>query len=80
MAIAPGKSLTYPLTALQYGDRGSHERAYWTQEGEYTLTARYQTAVAPVPNGAEALTGNFDGFGRVTLTSNTVKLKVVKTK
>ncbi len=73
LTLAAGKSHTIPIKALQYGFRGTKNRAYWTQAGTYTLTARFQTAINPAPKGAKDA-GN--GFGLVTLKSNSVKLKV----
>ena len=66
--------------------------AYWTQPGEYVVTFTYQTAVSPAPLVAKAK-GGLDptkppvlvltapkGFGMVTLTSNSIRLKVVGAK
>jgi hypothetical protein len=73
MALAPGKTHTVAITSLQYGFRGVSQQAYWTQPGEYTLTAGLSTAISPVPPGLKADRG---GFARVTLTSEPVKIKV----
>jgi hypothetical protein len=51
--------------------------SYWTEPGEYKLIATYQTAVSPAPKGAKE--SHWDkGFGLVTVTSSTLKLKVVE--
>ena len=61
------------MTRLRYGARGITGQAYWIEEGEYTLTATFQTAIKPPPKG---VTPQDDGFIRVVLTSDPVKLKV----
>ena len=73
LTLAAGKSHTIPIKALQYGFRGMKNRAYWTQAGTYTVTARFQTAINPAPKDSKDAG---DGFGLVTLNSNTVKLTV----
>jgi hypothetical protein len=72
LTLAPGKSASVPITSLSYGVKGS-DNAYWTEAGEYTLTAGYQTAVAPGPRDARA---GPDGFTPVTVTSAPIKIKV----
>ncbi len=71
--LAPGKSVEIPIKGLAYGMRGASHRSYWLEPGEYTLTASYQTAVAPAPKGSADAQG---GFGKVVLTSAPVKLQV----
>jgi hypothetical protein len=39
--LGPGKGHSIPLKALEDGFRGYGRRLYWTEPGEYTLTARY---------------------------------------
>jgi hypothetical protein len=80
IAIAPrvvtlkaGQSETIPIRSLSYGFKGSH-RAYWTEPGEYTLTASYKTSVSPAPKGS---TDAGNGFGTVTITSAPIKIKVM---
>jgi hypothetical protein len=73
MTLAPGKSHTIAIPKLQYGFRGLANLSYWTAPGEYTLTASFQTAIAPAPPGVKP---EPDGFGKVTLTSAPVKIKV----
>jgi hypothetical protein len=41
--IDPGKSLSIPIKSLRHGLRGISKLAYWTEPGEYTLTASYTT-------------------------------------
>jgi hypothetical protein len=77
MTLEAGKTHIIKLSSLQYGFRGASHRAYWTQTGDYTLTATYKTAVSPVPEGAK---DNGNGFGLVTVVSAPVKLKVVEKK
>jgi RNA polymerase sigma factor (sigma-70 family) len=75
-ALAPDKSYNLAINSLRTQNRGREGTAsYWTQAGEYTVTATYQTAVSPAPEGAKDA-GN--GFGRVTVTSAPVTLKVVE--
>ena len=73
MTLAPGKSHTIAIKSLQFGFRGVAERAYWTEAGEYTLTARFQTGISPPPPDSKA---GRDGFAPITLTSEPIKIKV----
>lgn len=77
VSIGPGKKYTLAIKHLQGGMRGVSEAAFWTEPGEYTLIARFQTAIAPPPANAKNVR---DGFGRVTLTSKPVKLQVEEKK
>jgi RNA polymerase sigma factor (sigma-70 family) len=75
VSLAPGKSYAIPLTSLRTLNLGRDGSAsYWSEPGEYTLTATYKTAVSPVPEGTR---DNGSGFGSVDLFSAPVKLKVV---
>jgi hypothetical protein len=76
VTLAPGKSASVPITSFSYGFKGS-DNAYWTEPGEYTLAASYQTAVSPAPKDAKA---GPDGFAPVTVTSAPIKIKVEATK
>jgi hypothetical protein len=81
-ALAPGKTWTLPITSLCHGTHGvAHlavHRSDWTQAGDYTLTATFQTAVSPRSAGAkETKWAHFEG-GYVTVTTALVKLKVVE--
>jgi hypothetical protein len=73
MTLAPGKTHTIPITSLTYGFRGNSNQAYWTEAGEYTLTAKFNTAISPAPKDSKEAEG---GFGRVTLKTEPIKLKV----
>jgi hypothetical protein len=73
VVLAPGKSHSFPLSALTYGRRGVAHRAYWTEPGDYTLRASLMTAISPAPRDVKA---DKDGFGPVTLTSEPIKIKV----
>jgi hypothetical protein len=73
VTLAPGKSHTFDIRSLTHGQRGSSHRSYWVEPGDYTLTARFVTGVSPAPPGAEKAEGD---FGRVTITSPPLKLKV----
>ena len=75
MKLAAGKTHTIPLTKLQYGFRGVASSAYWTEPGEYTLAASFNTTLKPAPEGAKP---DAQGFARVTLKSEPVKIKVEK--
>jgi len=75
MTLAAGKTYKIPVTRLQYGFRGISQFAYWTEPGEYTLTASYNTAIKPAPEGTKA---EPDGFAPVNLKSEPVKIKVEK--
>ena len=74
VSLAPGKSHALPFGRLWTSNAG-HEgcACYWTQPGEFTLVATYQTGVFPPPKDAKPWNKE---FGTVTLTSSPVKLKV----
>jgi hypothetical protein len=74
ITLAPGKTHSIPITALQYGFRGTSKYTYWTEPGEYTLTASYKTAISPAPKGSKEAD---KGFGIVVLmTTEPIKVKV----
>jgi RNA polymerase sigma factor (sigma-70 family) len=73
--LEPGQKLELTIKALDYG-RDS-QRVYWTEAGEYALTASINLTVSPAPAKARDA-GN--GFGHVTVTSTPVKLKVQEKK
>jgi hypothetical protein len=73
LRLAPGKSHRIEIKKLAYGLRDSSHRSYWLEPAAYELTASYQTAVCPAPEGAEDAG---EGFGRVRVTSAPIKLKV----
>jgi hypothetical protein len=73
VTLAPGQSHKIEIKKLSYGHRGLSHRSFWLEPGDYTLTATYRTGVSPAPKGAEDAG---EGFGRVTVTSAAVKLKV----
>jgi hypothetical protein len=65
--LAPGKSYEIPLTTLKDGFRGVSRNLYWTEPGEYTLSATYQ------------LSDDKGGKGKL-IKSEPVKLKVEEKK
>jgi hypothetical protein len=73
MKLAAGKSHKIEIKSLDYGFRGVSNRSYWTEAGDYTLTATFHTAISPAPEGAKKAEGD---FGMVTLTSTPLKIKV----
>jgi hypothetical protein len=73
--IPPGKSYTTKLTSLTFGHRGAAEGVFWTEPGEYTLSATFTTGIKPPPARAET---DESGFARVVIPSNTIKLQVEK--
>jgi hypothetical protein len=73
MTLAAGKTHSIPFASLQYGFRGTGMRAYWTEAGDYTLAATFKTGIKPAPKDAKNLE---NGFAKVTLTSEPVKIKV----
>jgi hypothetical protein len=75
-ALAPGKSLSVPITKLQYGFRGASNLSYWTEPGEYKLTASYKTAIQPAPKGSTEQMG----FGLVSITAEPITIKVEAAK
>jgi hypothetical protein len=75
VTLAPGKTHKLTIKTLMTNRVGREGSAsYWTEPGDYTLIATYHTAVSPVPEGAK---DNGQGFGRVTVISAPIKLKVV---
>jgi|ERR1051326_4092843 hypothetical protein len=74
ITIAAGKTHTLPLKSLQTGTSNIRiQRTYWTETGEYTLVARYRTAIAPAPKGAKDAG---DALGHVVVSSAPVKIQV----
>src|SRR5262249_43607396 len=51
--LGPGKSYSFKLSSLMYGDRGNSDGAYWTEEGDYTLSATLETGVSPKSKDAK---------------------------
>ena len=43
MTIAAGKTVEMPIKSLKYGFRNAEKMAYWTEPGEYTLSASLKT-------------------------------------
>jgi hypothetical protein len=78
ITLAPGKTYEWPIQNLKSlsSSRPQHQ-SYWTEPGEYTLTADVQTQVSPVPKGSK---DKGDGFGDVKITSAAVTVKVVEGK
>jgi len=77
MKIEAGKSIELPIKSLSFGFRGTAERAYWTQPGDYTLKAVFVTGVSPSPGEVKA---DESGFGKVQIVTPAIKLKVVEVK
>jgi hypothetical protein len=73
LTLAPGKSHTLPIASLSYGRRGVEHRAYWTEPGDYTLQASLVTGLNPPLKGVEP---DKNGFGKATLTSEPIKIKI----
>jgi hypothetical protein len=73
VTLKAGKSQTLPIATLSYGRRGIEHRAYWTEPGEYSLQANFITGINPPPKGVQPERG---GFGKVTITSEPIKVKV----
>jgi hypothetical protein len=46
VTLAPGEEYALPIHRLVYGSRNNVRYAYWTEPGEYTLTARYTAALS----------------------------------
>jgi hypothetical protein len=78
VSLPAGKSYALFITSLRTLNVGRDGSAsYWTQPGNYKLTATYKTAVSPAPKGARESRWN-KNFGMVAVTSSPLKLKVVK--
>jgi hypothetical protein len=77
MALAPGKTHSIPIKSLQYGFRSVAKSTYWTEPGEYTLTASYKTAISPAPKGSKEAE---KGFGNAVVVSEPIKVKVEAAK
>jgi hypothetical protein len=73
VTLAAGKSASVPITGLAFGYKNSTDAAYWTETGEYSLSASYKTWISPSPKDAK---DGGDGFGAVTLISAPIKLTV----
>jgi hypothetical protein len=72
VSLEPGKSHVFKVSTLRSGFRWASIWHYWTEPGEYTLTARLQTGIRPIPPG---VTETFGG-ARVTLASTPIKVQV----
>lgn len=72
--IAPGKTHSIPVTVLKSGSRGDTNWSYWTEPGEYTLTASFKTGISPAPKDAKDV--GKDGFAPVTIKAEPIKIKV----
>jgi hypothetical protein len=64
MSVEPGQTHTIPIKSLRFGVRGISKMAYWTEPGEYTLTASFTTHP---PNQSDR---------QVTFTAPAVKIQV----
>jgi hypothetical protein len=73
VTLAAGKSASVPIASLAYGYKNATDVAYWTEAGDYTLSASYKTWISPAPKDAK---DGGDGFGAVTLVSAPIKLTV----
>jgi hypothetical protein len=73
VTLAPGKSHLLPMATLSFGHRGLEHRAYWTGPGEYSLQASLITGLNPPPKGVQP---DRMGFGKTTITSEPIKIKV----
>jgi hypothetical protein len=73
VTLKPGEKHVLPLPSLAHGFRGQAERAFWTEPGEYSLGATFQTAINPAPKDVPP---DPQGFGRVSLVAEPIKLKV----
>jgi hypothetical protein len=67
VTIAPGKTYDTKITSLAFGMRGISQYAYWTEPGEYTLTATL-------------VYGQGDGKPQGKVESGAAKLKVEAAK
>jgi hypothetical protein len=76
--LKPGEKFSLPITTLRgydpaFKNKGGADRfLYWTEPGEYTLTASLKTRVGLDPNGKN------QPAEPVTLTSRPITLKVEK--
>ncbi len=77
MSLAPGKTYEIPIKSLQHGFRGISKSSYWTEPGDYALTARHVTAISPAPKGTKEAE---KGFGSVALVAAPVKIHVQPAK
>jgi hypothetical protein len=70
--LAPGKSVTIPIKSLKHGFRGGSQMSYWSEPGEYKVTATFKSGISPAPKGTKVN----DGFGLVEIVSQTLTLTV----
>jgi hypothetical protein len=75
--VEAGKTVELPIKSLAGGFRSASEFTYWTQPGEYELTATITTGVSPKPKGADDAG---DGFGKVSVASKPLKITVEEKK
>ncbi len=78
ITLAPGKTYEWPITSLaSLSFTHPQHQSYWTEPGEYTISATVHSQVSPVPKGAKDK-GN--GFADLKITSAPAKMKVVEPK
>ena len=77
VTVEAGKKGGLPINLPPGGFRGASEFNYWTQPGEYELTATITTGVSPKPKGADDAG---DGFGQVSVASKPLKITVEEKK
>jgi hypothetical protein len=73
VTIAAGKTYSIPVTSLKSGSHGDTNWAYWTETGDYTLSASFKTAISPAPKDVKDVK---DGFGVVSITTEPIKIKI----
>jgi hypothetical protein len=78
ITLAASKTYEWPIQSLKSLSftRPQHQ-SYWTEAGEYTMTADVMTQVSPVPKGAK---DKGDGFADVKVISAPLKVNVVESK
>jgi hypothetical protein len=76
LVVAPGQTVEVAeIPTLAFPKPGVGSQAYWTAPGEYRLTLSYVVDLSPAPEGT---TDAGNGFGKVTVHSAPITLKVVE--
>ncbi|GIW80343.1 MAG: hypothetical protein KatS3mg105_2150 [Gemmatales bacterium] len=73
--LAPGQTVEFPIKSLAYLHPSGSKQYYWIEPGDYSVTASLITGVSPIPEGAKMIQKD---FGRVTITSSPITVKVAK--
>jgi hypothetical protein len=79
VTLQPGESFLLPIKQMVYGTLGDTYYAYWTEPGDYVLTAQYRTAMESAPFRGGKIESEENArkrFNYMTVTSPPIKVHV----